>query len=59
MIMLSASGCELERSVCITSHWFSASGPDLMRVVKEGNGREKGPKASLPFFGELLCISLC
>lgn len=23
------------------SHWSSASGPDLRKVVKEGNGRER------------------
>lgn len=45
----SAPGCELDLGVydIQCSHWSSHSGPDLMKLVKEGNGREKDPKASL------------
>lgn len=49
MSAFSAPGCELDLGVydIQCSHWSSHSGPDLMKLVKEGNGREKDPKASL------------
>lgn len=61
MSAFSAPGCELDLGVydIQCSHWSSHSGPDLMRLVKKGNGKRRTLKHHFLAFGEHLCIGLC